>query len=58
MRAARVTYSDHIARAHLLQPLADIIALLEEGDEEVFAIGSELKRLNACSEQSLIADVK
>ena len=52
-----VPYSDHIARAHLLQPLADIIALLEEGDEEVFAIGSELKRLNACSEQSLIADV-
>ena len=52
-----VPYSDHIARAHLLQPLAEIIALLEEGDEEVFAIGSELKRLNACSEQSLIADV-
>ncbi len=37
--------------------LMSVIIALLEGDEGIFAIGSELKRLNACLDHSLFTGV-
>ena len=39
----------HLASAHLSQSLANIVKLLEDCDDKIFSVGSELKQLYASS---------
>ena len=48
-------FGEHIFSAHLSRSLADVISLLEEGDQEIFYIGSELKSLYSYT--SVISDI-
>ena len=48
-------FGKHIFSAHLSRSLADVISLLEEGDQEIFHIGSELKTLYSYT--SVISDI-
>ena len=41
------TFAEHVATVHLSQPLANIVSLLEEGDDELFSVGAKIKALYA-----------
>ena len=50
-------FADHIALRHLAKPLNDILPFLIDGDDDLFFVGTELKRLYAsyCSTTLVIA---
>ena len=48
------TFADHITTEHLSTSLSDLLFLLTNGDDNIFSVGSELKRLYASTRNTVL----